>query len=693
MTVKSLFKFTFVAFFFVLGLIALARQAPQKATNPDRMASLTIISVPQEYPTIQAAIDAAVDGDTVLVADSTYFENIRFNGKAITVASHFILDGDANHIANTIINGSQPANADSGSVVYFTANEDTNSVLTGFTITGGTGTLLAEGSRRGGGILSEYGAKITHNIITGNDVVGLRTSSDFASGGGISAGSIFTVGTPLTSVIKNNTVSNNRVYANIQAYGGGIFFHANGVISGNNVHDNVAKAVGPAGDVVGAFGGGLSCFWQATYITVEVFDNVIFGNQAIADMNGVFALGGGVDLIWTNANFHNNQVIGNSVSGAGFKIAGGVRFLLSSLTSAFTGNLIADNHSEGSDGGLLTVLTQDLPISNNRFIGNTCSTSGGGLSEFESVNSRIHNNLFLNNAAENGGGMALDNVSANPQAEQKLRYQALGLTLGTETYNDILQQTIDAIRKRRRQSGTKVTNNTFVGNHAERNGGGMYVEGTTTAMNNIVYGNTANVGSPQIHNLADTSLTVTWSDIEGGFEGTGNIDADPLFADTIDYFLTATSPAVDAGNPDAAYYDPENASAPGNACPPALGSITNDIGAYGGPGVVSDSTCPLTGIHDVADRPIISGYRLYQNYPNPFNPETVIALTMSKASVVTLTVFNMLGQEVATLVSGRLNAGAHQFVWQGGEQSSGVYFYRLVSGDGFSQTRKMILLR
>ena len=92
------------------------------------------IHVPADYSTIQAGIDAAQNGNIVLVDDGTYLENINFNGKAITVASNFIIDEDTNHISNTIIDGSQPSNPDSASVVTFESGEDTTSVLYGFKI-------------------------------------------------------------------------------------------------------------------------------------------------------------------------------------------------------------------------------------------------------------------------------------------------------------------------------------------------------------------------------------------------------------------------------------------------------------------------------------------------------------------------------------------------------------------------------
>ncbi len=84
-----------------------------------------ILNVPLNYSSIQAAIDSSQNGDMVLVAEGTYLENINFKGKAITVASHFILDQDTSHISATIIDGSQHSHPDSGSVVYFMSGEDT----------------------------------------------------------------------------------------------------------------------------------------------------------------------------------------------------------------------------------------------------------------------------------------------------------------------------------------------------------------------------------------------------------------------------------------------------------------------------------------------------------------------------------------------------------------------------------------
>ena len=136
------------------------------------IASATVINVPADQTSIQAGINVAVNGDTVLVADSTYFENVNFLGKAITVASHFLIDDDTSHISNTIIDGSQPSHPDSASVVYFISGEDTTSILCGFTITGGSGTYSVTWDMYlGGGIHMQAGGKVLHNMIASNHLV------------------------------------------------------------------------------------------------------------------------------------------------------------------------------------------------------------------------------------------------------------------------------------------------------------------------------------------------------------------------------------------------------------------------------------------------------------------------------------------------------------------------------------------
>ncbi len=85
-------------------------------------------------------------------------------------------------------------------------------------------------------------------------------------------------------------------------------------------------------------------------------------------------------------------------------------------------------------------------------------------------------------------------------------------------------------------------------------------------------------------------------------------------------------------------------------------------------------------------------YSLFQNYPNPFNPETVINYHLPVNSYITLKIFNVLGEEVATLLSQYQPAGKYTVNWNASSLNNGVYFYRLIAGP-FVQTKKLILIK
>jgi hypothetical protein len=85
-------------------------------------------------------------------------------------------------------------------------------------------------------------------------------------------------------------------------------------------------------------------------------------------------------------------------------------------------------------------------------------------------------------------------------------------------------------------------------------------------------------------------------------------------------------------------------------------------------------------------------YSLLQNYPNPFNPRTVISYQLSVISEVDLSIYNLLGQQVATLVNERQSAGSHQVEWDASGFASGIYYYILKTGE-FQDVKKMVLLR
>jgi hypothetical protein len=176
--------------------------------------------------------------------------------------------------------------------------------------------------------------------------------------------------------------------------------------------------------------------------------------------------------------------------------------------------------------------------------------------------------------------------------------------------------------------------------------------------------------------------------------GTNAVYGIPLFVDSLrnDYHLRAVSPCIDKGHPDQEYNDPADPNRPGFALYPAQGTLRNDMGAYGGPyetswdiiNSVDDKNLNFSTLPEIVE--------LTQNYPNPFNSRTTIHYALPNRSRVTLTVFNLLGQEVIKLVNGYKEAGYHEVQLDGRNLESGVYFYRLQAGN-FFQMKKFVLLK
>ncbi len=154
---------------------------------------------------------------------------------------------------------------------------------------------------------------------------------------------------------------------------------------------------------------------------------------------------------------------------------------------------------------------------------------------------------------------------------------------------------------------------------------------------------------------------------------------DPKFENTTTYNLLSNSEAIDAGTANYIWQDLTVLSIPDSEY---VGSAP-DLGAkeYDGlNGFVNKNIIPLK-------------MKLYPNYPNPFNPKTIINYELSIMNDVELSIYNLLGQKVATLVSKWQSAGSYQIEWDGSGFASGVYYYQLRTDAGFIQTKKMILLK
>ena len=329
-----------------------------------------VIHVPQDQPTIQAGINASANGDTVLVAENTYYENINFNAKWITVASHYIMDKDTTHINKTIIDGSRPSHPDSGSVVSFTSGfEDTNSVLTGFTITGGTGTLVVDPpnkEKHGGGIFIKYsGAKIENNKIMNNHI----TASGDTSAGTSAIHAINDLG---NLVLRGNKICNNSVTVsgNTWAYATvGIQTKTTALFENNHIYNNSVNAPGTSAFTAGLLIDG----WD------NRIGNYIIRNNIVSNNTAGEGAGGGVVIQNCSPLFYNNVISGNIAKSRG----SGVWVVLYNVADDIVvpkpfilNNTIINNSTDGAGGGVLVGGSESIAyLMNNIVWGNSSSAN------------------------------------------------------------------------------------------------------------------------------------------------------------------------------------------------------------------------------------------------------------------------------------------------------------------------------
>jgi parallel beta-helix repeat protein len=252
----------------------------------------TIINIPADQPTIQEGIEVAVDGDTVLVQPGTYYENINYNGKLITVGSLFLTTQDTTYISQTIIDGCQ-----NGSVIIIGCSDDSTATICGFTIKNGLATA-------GGGIRINVltSPTVTNNIISNNQA---------EWGGGIYNES----GSPL--------IQDNIIKDNISTFiGGGIAAYYSDIkIIGNIIENNQGSGI----------------HIESTYYNILIENNIISNNYGSS-------CGGGICFYCelNGARVRNNLIIENYSTNEGSAICFGDTYLdyyeLSNNTIVNNGN-------------------------------------------------------------------------------------------------------------------------------------------------------------------------------------------------------------------------------------------------------------------------------------------------------------------------------------------------------------------
>ncbi len=325
-----------------------------------------ISTVPGDYPTIQQALNAAAEHDTVLVAEGTYFENLKFPPINLVLGGLFIVDGDTSHISLTIVDGSEPANPDSGSVIFMSGNQDSSTAISGLTITGGTGTLkrnlpYPNWKYYGGGIylldtapLIEFVYFFSNSATYGGGLYLGRNANAVIRNNQFALNSASAWGGCVRADSCSPTFFQNDMYDNRATYSAAVYCSNCYEVSLQNnwIHHNIAEDL-----IVGAFVGGQYVF----------SGNVISDNANPAG----FVFGAGPLFQDAEVYITDNQFLRNEGG-----IAFGALEVTEACTGLISGNLFEDNLAI-SNGVGMTVLNSVLTISNNIFIDNTATSLYG----------------------------------------------------------------------------------------------------------------------------------------------------------------------------------------------------------------------------------------------------------------------------------------------------------------------------
>jgi hypothetical protein len=370
------------------------------------------IHVPTDQPTIQGAIDVANNGDTVLVAPGTYYENINFKGKAITVTS------SAGAVSQTIIDGGRKA-----PVVTFNSSEGPNSVIGGLTLQNGSD--VASPTSLGGGIaVGGASPTIVGNLIQNNSTcfggAGILVSSSSAvirgniirnnysaQCSGVIGGGIFVLGSGSAQIIANSITDNSTAPSGM---GGGIGLSGSGtpVIRNNTISRNVA----------GNQGGGI--FINAS--DASIVQNLVFNNSA-PQAGGIDTFSGSPGLVIANNTIVNNSVASWSPLGSAIydERGGGYQVVDNLLVGPLVpGPVYSAVYCENSN--------LQLPIfsSNDAF-----TPSGDGFSG------------ACSGQAGQNGNISVDPLFVNPAGDFRLQLNSPAIDAGTNAAPNLPQTDFD----------------------------------------------------------------------------------------------------------------------------------------------------------------------------------------------------------------------------------------------------------
>ncbi|MCK4359546.1 MAG: T9SS type A sorting domain-containing protein [Candidatus Cloacimonetes bacterium] len=703
-----------------------------------------------DYITIQEGINAAIDGDTVLVYPGNYIENIHIYSKNIIVGSLILTTGDTTYISQTVIDGNQ-----NGSVVTFEGVEDDTAILCGFTITNGTGTQTGLGGliRLGGGILCRFGSNITLKdlIVIGNtaDVDGgigcCNDSNMYLSNVTITNNWAFYGGGGIGCVDNSyiNFDPNNRcnIYCNNAGCGSDLASDSNvtlivdtfSVLQPNEYHVSPIENfsfdichgkieqvesdlyVSPAGNNNNSGISSLSPLRNINFALSKIIADSLHphsiyldtGTYSLSDNYEIFPLncrsyvsiiGEGEDLTILNGEY--NQSILYCVDDVNFSVenitiengvalyGGGVSCVNNSNPVLFNVTIKNNCACYGDGGGIYC--NNSNPSLINATIMDNYSNLGGGSISCNNSNPSLSNVIITDNSAYYGGGISCDDNS-NPHLNTVI-------ITGNSAFWDGGGICCGD------NSCPSFINVTIGNNSAGYNGGGIYCwYSSPSLINCIVSGNSGNYGIYNNPNNPDQPI-ITYSDFwnnEGGnFYNCGsNVGVNVTLnanGDSCDVYYNIQLDPLFADTTSSDFHLTEYSPCIDAGNPDTTGLNLPPFDLDGNPriynGIVDMGCYEWQG---VAVDDTIHTYHtltLHQNFPNPFKSSTQISFSLPNPEKVKIQIYNLKGQLAETLLDENKPAGSHTLVWNAENASSGIYFMKLLTKEK-AVVRKLVIIK